>query len=150
MLFHYGCEKFYSKASRRTGSLDIKNLQYLFFLHFILIGVTDFVHKQVLFVIQNLTVTETEIIHHEWNGWKRSIVDSNSISVLDSISIISLVKIKYHFMATRVTRSLQKNRPIFRNVAKIVAKLRKFKLKVKWMLLYVKISTTNCVFKLLI
>ncbi len=55
---------------------------------------------------------------------------------------------------TRVTRSLKKSNPIFGNVAKTVAKLQRLKLKVKnsciKLLLNVKISTTNCVLKLLI
>jgi hypothetical protein len=51
-------------------------------------------------------------------------------------------------------QKFEKNCPIFGNVAKTVAKLQKLKLKVKnsfiKMLLNVKISTTNCVLKLLI
>jgi hypothetical protein len=51
-------------------------------------------------------------------------------------------------------QKFEKNHPIFRNVAKTIAKLQKLKLKVKnsciKMLLNVKISTTNCVLKLLI
>jgi hypothetical protein len=52
-------------------------------------------------------------------------------------------------------RSLKKkNHPIFGNVAKTIAKLQKLKLKVEncciKMFLNVKISTTNCVLKLLI
>ncbi len=65
-----------------------------------------------------------------------------------------LVALKQRSPKTRVTRSLKKNCPIFRNVAKTIAKLQKHKLKVKnsciKMLLNVKISTTNCVLKLLI
>ncbi len=57
-------------------------------------------------------------------------------------------------MLGRVTRSLKKNRPIFRNVAKTIAKLQKLKLKVEnsciKLLFNVKISATNCVLKLLI
>jgi hypothetical protein len=53
-----------------------------------------------------------------------------------------------------VTRSLKKIAKIFRNVAKTTAKLQKLKLKLEnsciKMLLNVKISTTNCVLKLLI
>ncbi len=47
----------------------------------------------------------------------------------------------------------EKNRPIFGNVAKTVAKLQKLELKVKHgcikLLLNIKINTTNCVLKLL-
>jgi hypothetical protein len=51
-------------------------------------------------------------------------------------------------------QKFEKNRPIFGNVAKTVAKLQKVKLKVEnsciKLLLNVKISITNCVLKLLI
>ncbi len=51
-------------------------------------------------------------------------------------------------------QKFEKKCPIFRNVAKTVAKLQKLKLKVEnsciKMLLNVKTSTTNCVLKLLI
>jgi hypothetical protein len=56
--------------------------------------------------------------------------------------------------AARVTRKLNKIRPIFGNVAQTVAKISKLKLKVQNIytqhLLVVKISATNHVLKLLI
>ncbi len=57
-------------------------------------------------------------------------------------------------MLMQSDQKFEKNRPIFGNVAKTVAKLQKLQLTVKnrciKILLNVKISTTNCVLKLLI
>jgi hypothetical protein len=47
-------------------------------------------------------------------------------------------------------QKFEKNRPIFGNVAKTIAKLQKLKNSCIKMLLNVKISTTNCVLKQLI
>jgi hypothetical protein len=56
------------------------------------------------------------------------------------------------FLWQQSDQKFEKNRPIFGNVAKTVAKLQKLKLKVKnscsKLLLNVKISTTSCVLKL--
>ncbi len=82
---------------------------------------------------------------------ERTATVSDSLS--DSFTWI-FASVNEPLVIVRVTRSLKKKHPIFGNVAKTVAKLQKFKLKIKnsciKLLLNVKISTKNCVLKVLI